>query len=237
MDRVLGSVASGNVVDLIVVAFILFLTLIGLRQGFIARIVKVVGGLVSFILALLFCKKFSYLLNFLFNLDDGVASGVKKVFKGNEVMSNPVLSGDDIGKTMSDENVPSFIIKTVKKMKIADGQSLADVISKVIGGYISIAISFIILLISIRLLCILFKFLFEKIEDKSVSLILANKILGVAFGFLQGVFIVSLVFFIVGVLPNGILQGLHNAVNSSKISKFMTEKNVYNLIFGTILRF
>ncbi len=237
MYEILGSVASGNVVDLIVVAFILFLTLIGLRQGFIGRIVKVVGGLVSFVLTLIFCKRFSYLLNFLFNLDDGVASGVKKVFKGNEELNNPVLSGEDLGQIMSDEKVPSFIIKTVKKMNIPEGKSLADVISKVIGGYISIAISFIILLILIRLLCILFKFLFEKIEDKSVSLVLANKVLGVAFGFLQGVFIVSLVFFIVGVLPNGIMQGLHDAVDSSKISKFMTEKNVYNLIFGTILRF
>ena len=40
MNNVLGNVASGSVVDLIVVILILFLTLIGLRQGFIARIVK-----------------------------------------------------------------------------------------------------------------------------------------------------------------------------------------------------
>ncbi len=237
MNNVLGNVASGSVVDLIVVILILFLTLIGLRQGFIARIVKVVGGLVSFILAVLFCKKFSLLLNSLFGLNKSVAKGIKGVFKNNEALNKPILSGEDVGAIMKEENVPSFIAKTVKNMNIQDGDTLSDLISRVIGGYISIAIAFIILIISIRLLCILFKFLFERIENSSVSLIFANKILGVAFGLVQGVFIVSIFFFIVGVLPNSILSGLHKAIDESKISRFMTEKNVFNFIFGKLLKF
>ena len=49
--QLLASQLSGNILDLIDFALLTFFALIGFRQGFVNRIVGVVGGLIALILA------------------------------------------------------------------------------------------------------------------------------------------------------------------------------------------
>ncbi len=233
--QILASKFSGNVLDFIVVALLIFFALIGLRQGFVNRVVGVIGGIVALILAFSLCKPFSNLLESLFGLNSGLAKLISKAFAGNDALNTKVSDIDQIKQILTDQNIPSFIRnKLLDSNLVTSDKTIAQMLGATISKYCSAAIAFIILLLSVKLICSLLRFVFTRIEDRFVCVFLANKILGVCFAFLQCLVIIYLFFFVVNILPSGIVGGLQRVVDASKITRFITNKNLFKLVFGAI---
>lgn len=231
----LASKLSGNVLDLIVFALLTFFALIGLRQGFVNRIVGVVGGLLALILAFSLCKPFASLLDSLFNLNSGLAKLIAKAFKNNDALNVTVAQSEQVSQILQEENIPSFIRKAILNSSIVSSDlSIAQMLSQTIAKYCSAAIGFIILLVTVKIACRLLKFAFSKIEERSICIFLANKILGVCFAFLQCLIILYLFFFVVNILPSSFAGGLQRTIEISKITRFLTQHNLFSWVFGVL---
>ena len=231
--QLLASKFSGNVLDLVVFALLTFFALIGLRQGFVNRVVGVVGGLLALILAFSLCKPFANLLDSIFGLNSALAKLITKAFKNSEALNVTVSDSGSLGQILQEENIPSFIRKAVLNSKfISSNKTIAQMLGATIAKYCSAAIAFILIIIVIKVSCHLLKFAFSKIEDMSACVFLANKILGICFAFLQCLIIIYLFFFVVNILPSSLVGGLQRTVEISKITRFLTTHNLFKWVFG-----
>ncbi len=233
--NLLASKLSGNILDFIVVALLIFFALIGLRQGFVNRVVGVVSGIIALILAFSLCKPFSNLLESLFGLNSWLGKLIAKAFKDNDALNVKVADAEQIKQILADENIPSFIRnKLINSKLVSSDKTIAQMLGSTIAKYCSAAIAFMLLLVSVKLVCMLLRFVFTRIEDKFVCVFLANKILGICFAFLQCLVIIYLFFFVINILPSGIVGGLQRVVDASKITKMLTSKNLFKWVFGLI---
>ncbi len=233
--QLLASTFSGNVLDFIVVALLIFFALIGLRQGFVNRVVGVVGGIVALILAFSLCKPFSNLLDSLFNLNSKIASLISKAFDGNDALNIKVSDTEQIKQILVEESIPSFIRnKLLSSSLVQSDKTIAQMLGATIAKYCSAAIAFIVLLIAVKLICLLLRLVFSRIEDRFVCVFLANKILGICFAFLQCLVIIYLFFFVINILPSSIVGGLQRVVEASKITRYLTSHNLFVWVFGAI---
>lgn len=231
--QLLASRFSGNVLDLIVFALLIFFALIGLRQGFINRVVGVVGGLIALILAFSLCKPFASLLESVFGLTTALGKLIARAFEKNDSLNVTLADSEKIGAVLQAENIPSFIRNALLKSSIVTSdKTIAQMLGSTIAKYCSAAIAFILLLIIVKLSCKLLKFAFAKIEERSVCVFLANKILGVCFAFLQCLIIIYLFFFVVNILPSSFMGWLQDIVEVSKITRFLTGHNLFSWVFG-----
>lgn len=231
--QLLASKLSGNILDLIVFALLTFFALIGLRQGFVNRIVGVVSGIVALILAFSLCKPFASLLDNLFNLNSALARLISKAFDGNDALNVSIAESEKISQILQEENIPSFIRRAILNSSlVTSDKTIAQMLGATIAKYCSAAIAFIILLFIVKLSCSLLRFVFAKIEERSICVFLANKILGICFAFLQCLVVIYLFFFVVNILPSSFAGGLQRTVEVSKITRFLTNHNLFKWVFG-----
>lgn len=228
---------QGSILDLIVVALLIFVSLIGLRQGFVNRLVGVVAGLVALVAAIALCKPFANLLNIAFNMQDGIASSLTKSFAKNESLNVAITDIDQVKNLLDNQNLlPGFIKNAVLKIKdYAGTETLAQILGDVCAKYLVIGISFIILWVVVRVACIFLKFVFARIEDSHPSIFLANKILGVCFGFLQSLIVICAIIFIISLLPANIFGWLQRTIDQSKICLFLSKHNIFAPLFTLLL--
>jgi len=230
----LATTLQGSILDLIVVALLIFFSLVGLRQGFVNRVVGIVAGTISFAIALALCKPFANLLNAMFGMTDSLSASITKFFAKTEsynVVVSDAVEFKQLLKLKDVEFLPSFVMDAVVKMaNVQKGKTIAEILGMTCGKFAAIGISFLILLILVRVLCILLKFVFTSIEDKFPTIFLANKVLGVAFGFIQCLLFIYAVLFVITLLPSGLTGWLQAIVDKSKICYFLSRKNALGFI-------
>lgn len=230
----LASTIKGGVLDLIVLCLLIFVSLIGLKQGFINRLVGIVAGILSLVIAFTCCKPFANLLNITFNMQNALTGSLSKAFAKNDGFNVTITDIDQVKNLLDNQNLlPSFIKNAVLKINnFAGDKTLAQLLGEVCAKFVVLAISFIILWLLVRLACVLLKFGFAKIEDKHDGIFLANKLLGVCLGFFQCLVVIYVIIFLVTVLPSSIMGWLQNIIDQSKICKFLSNYNLFAPIFS-----
>ena len=230
---------QGSLVDFIVIAILILFSLLGLRKGFFNKLLGIIGGIVALILAFSLCKPFATLLQKLFNLQSGLGNAFYKSFAKNESLNVTISTSTQAQEILNAQNIlPDFIKNAVISVtKNGSEKTLARLIADVCARIANVAISFVIILVLVKLICFILKLIFAKIEDKHDGVFLTNKILGVVFGFVHCLLIVFVVLFLIDVLPSALFGWLQRTIDKSKFCKFLTNHNFIIPIFKWILGF
>lgn len=202
----------GIVIDFLILLIILICTFIGYKRG----LVKVVVGLLAFVIALvasvILYKPISNLIIEKTNLDDNIQAGIYEEIKG-----------EDIEK--SDNGIIEFANQyLVSEMK----EVTAELISESITETIIEVITFIILLILIRIILMFANAIFGLIAELPI-IKQFNKAGGTIYGILQGIIINYIIFaiIIVGIQIAKVDKvTIDNTIGESKIGSVLYNDNI-----------
>lgn len=202
------------------VAFFLILLgglALGVSRGFISGICKLAGTLFALAFAFFFCVSFEGFLENLFGMTSAISDGFVSLFSKNAAFAAD-LSGTELAPALENAGVPSFIasiiVNAFEGASVPEGTTAAMLISPVIAKWIAIAISFVLLVILLKLATFLADKLFSGVVDSVTPLRIINRTLGGILGLLKGAITVFLLLAICSWLP---IDSLHDFIGESGI--------------------
>lgn len=191
-------------------------------NGLIRCVCKLAGTIFSIAFALIFCVSFATFLENLFGMTSAIANGLTSSFSGKEgydIALAADVAGADIGAALNEIGIGKFTqlligfaFKNVEVIRA--GTTTAMLISSALAKWISIAISFVLLIIIIKLGVLLISSIFKSLVDKVAPMRVIDQTLGGIFGLLEAGIVVFLLLAICSWLPIG---GLHDFISSSSI--------------------
>lgn len=181
-----------SIVDIVFVALLILLAVIGLYKGFLKSALSMVGSLASFLAAYVLAKPFAGLLDSMFKLTSKIGGKVTNWLNSLGEFFSTVRSGEDFS-AISGEMASGGISGVVQKLanlllkgaNIPTGESVGSVLGTKIASVITVVIAFIVAFVLIR---IILKIL-EKLSDKITQVKIfgaIDKILGFIFGLAKG---------------------------------------------------
>ena len=194
-------------VDIVVIALLLIMGIVGCFRGFLKTLIGFFGTLATLVIAILLAKYVSGLLESWFGLNSALTGWVKPTVA--DECSDGVISGVMLifaqilmGKSEFNINNPD----TVKS------EEFINAFSSSIGNIIGTVITVIILFVLIKILLLILNKVFDKIS-KSNFFGGLDKLLGFVLGVVKGAFSVFLVFGIVYLL-SPVITPLGDLVNN-----------------------
>ena len=209
----------GILLDLMILAILIISTIIGYKRGLINVVFNLCAFLVALILTFILYKPVANFLVENTEIDDKIES---------VIIENGIISVEDNSDNVATNYINQYLPDGVTDITDDIIEETATVVAQKIVGIIA----FLILLIVIRLLLIFVRGLVNGIA--SLPIIkqfneLGGLIYGIFIGFVWIFIILAVLFFVVSINNNGIIQ---DAVNSSFIAKFLYENNIIlNFIF------
>ena len=209
----------GIILDLMIVCILIISTIIGYKRGLINVVFNLCAFLVALILTFILYKPVTNFLVENTEIDDKIES---------VIIENGIISVEDNSDNVATNYINQYLPDGVTDITDDIIEETATVVAQKIVGIIA----FLILLIVIRLLLIFVRGLVNGIA--SLPIIkqfneLGGLIYGIFIGFVWIFIILAVLFFVVSINNNGIIQ---DAVNSSFIAKFLYENNIIlNFIF------
>ena len=209
----------GILLDLMIVCILIISTIIGYKRGLINVVFNLCAFLVALILTFILYKPVTNFLVENTEIDDKIES---------VIIENGIISVEDNSDNVATNYINQYLPDGVTDITDDIIEETATVVAQKIVGIIA----FLILLIVIRLLLIFVRGLVNGIA--SLPIIkqfneLGGLIYGIFIGFVWIFIILAVLFFVVSINNNGIIQ---DAVNSSFIAKFLYENNIIlNFIF------
>ena len=225
--------------DLLVIAIIVFFGFIGIKNGFIYSIFKLVS---FFIAAIISVKCYPILSNILDKtpMFTNVKSGILKnllqqkesgiVDQGAQVVAGSVVDG---------LKLPGFLKEAIKGqlakenvMGLLDLSSIMDKISDVLTHVVIDILSLVLLYIAIRVGLIFIRFILQGIAKLPVFKQM-DKLGGFAFGATEGLLTIYIIFAILMLFVSApAFKGFFEAVETSAIAKFFYQNNfIVDLMF------
>ncbi len=221
--------------DLFVVAIIVFFGFIGIKNGFIYSIFK----LVSFFVAAILSVKFYPLLSNIIDktsIFTNIKSGIlKNLLLQKEAQAGIANHGAQtaIGSVVDGLKLPEFLKEAIKGqlakeniVGLLDLSSIMDKISDVLTHVVIDIISLLLLYIAIRIGLIFLRFILQGIAKLPVFKQM-DKLGGFAFGAIEGLLTVYIVFaFLMLFVSAPAFKGFFEAVETSAIAKFFYQNNL-----------
>ena len=232
-----------NLLDIIVVAAIAVTGIIGLKNGLVKSLVKLVGGLLAVVLAYLLCASAVQLVSDLIiieelplnqyvatTLEQQIADGFVGI-PGHENIFTVVPEGGYTQALVADsltanglpELLSGLLAPVIMGLMEGSSLSLATYASVALTGIIMSALSFLLLFIIISVLLSQITKLLDKVLSLPIIGI-ANRLGGMAFGMLKTVLVIWVVLFFASLL--GVVSGpVGDLINSTTVVKFLTDYN------------
>lgn len=210
----------GWILDLAFFLILILGTAYGAYRGFVAGICKMASTLVALIFAFTLCVAFSNFLELCFGMTTALSNALAQSIAKNELyaVGIPVdASGATIGAMLGDINGIArwFISTSFKSVElIPAGTTPAILIGSVLAKWISIVISFVALVILIKLGAVLITKLFDALKDKMTPVRIVDQALGAVLGLLKAVLLIFILLLIMNWLPIG---ALHDYISSSAV--------------------
>ena len=201
--------------DIAVIALFWFFMIRGIKKGLVKSILDLFKGIAAFVAAFLYYKPVS---EYLLKLEP-----VNK-FIGNiqENMTQKIMSQS--AETVKE--LPAWAERFISEGIENSAVSLTDAVSNLAVNVISALLIY----VAVRILFVVFNFLFDRIKIFKLGEI--NAFGGACFGFLNAlilVYVAMLVLFVFAATDNG---ALNEAIQSTYIAKFFYNNNlISNLIF------
>lgn len=213
-DLLLAS--GGWVLDLIFFLVIILGTVWGAYRGFLVGVSKLAGKVASLIFAFLFCVAFVNFLELCFHMTTGITLGIANSIAKNETyavaLSNSV-AGSDIGDALKQLGVGAvarwFISWSYADVAVIPaGTTAATLIASVFAKWISIVISFILLILLTRIGARFLAKGLKSLVDKFAPTRVMDQVLGALLGFVEAFFIASLVIIVFNWIPISAIRGM-----------------------------
>lgn len=223
-----------NWLDVALIIILVLFVAIGFWKGFMFSILSLFSSFINFMIALFLTKPTVTLFNNWFKLDSALTKGFAKKISGMHEGFNTNLVG------MSNADIKSHISTTLKEgefplpkifnsmlkvnsEKIGNKTSLTltDILSKSLGTFFSLVITFVILFILIYIILFILSKLSKKAhESEGVRTI--DRILGVVFGIAKYAVTIVFLFAILSLFKEGgVLKPVFEYIGKSEISKFV----------------
>lgn len=181
-----------SIVDIVFVALLILLAVIGLYKGFLKSALSMIGSLASFLAAYVLAKPFAGLLDSMFKLTSKIGAKVTNWLNSLSEFFSTVRGGEDfsaISGEMASGGISGVVQKLanllLKGVNIPTGESVGSVLGAKIASVITVVIAGVIAFVLIR---VILKIL-EKLSDKITQVRIfgaIDKILGFVFGLAKG---------------------------------------------------
>ena len=233
---------AGLIVDLVCLGLILVFVVFGLIRGFFKRVFKIAVTIGALLIAYFFCDNLLNLLESQF----GLLTKLTDKIIGLDLFKIPseVIQGnlsESIIAAVESMGLPEFIaeaaLNSAASLESSIGNSIEGVtlhISTILSRYILIGASFVALLIVSKLiLSIIAAILTKIIELPVISSI--DKLLGAIMGLIKGFLVVTVLVYLVSVIPGGIFDDLRQLLSTATFGKFLQENNLFELIISAVV--
>ena len=225
----------GLVIDILLIAVVVILGIIGLKKGFFKSIISLLSWSVCLIIAVLLAKYVAALLNHIYNFSGLIGGKIEGSLLGyNEFFTksvNTYSSSEELIAAAKATDINKLLLKLIEvifkssSVNFESEASIANVVGASLGQICMVIISAILLFLLLMLIVKLLSKFFDKLAKLKI-IGAVNKILGLVFGVAKA--------FIIIIVLNCILVALSlvPAVNKS-ISPLIQdnthiEKVIYN---------
>lgn len=227
--------SPGAITDIVLVALLLIFVIIGFCRGFVKQIFGLLSSIIAFLVAYFLCAPLANMLNSTFGWTDSLANSISGIFTGNEIFTMK-LSAQNIQTAITQAGLPQFVadIAVNSLGSVIADLSIAEYLSALMAKYIMIAGCYAVLWIVARLLLTVVKHILLKIVSLPV-LNSINRILGLFVGLLEGVILVYVVIFIIGIIPNTSFLGVvQTGIAQSAFANFISGSGMGQWIVNLI---
>lgn len=206
------------------VVFLLLLvagTAFGAFRGFISGICKMAGTLFAIVFAVIFCVPFSNFLENVFHLTTALANSLTNSFH-KEALLTPLpvdIAGADVKAALEELGVGwlprSLISASFSSVEtIPAGTTAAMLLGSTLAKWISIVISFVLLIVLVKLAAVILDKSLSGLVDKVAPFRVINQLLGALLGLLKAGILAFVLLAICSWIP---IEGLHNFLSSTAI--------------------
>lgn len=206
------------------VVFLLLLvagTAFGAFRGFISGICKMAGTLFAIVFAVIFCVSFSNFLEDVFHLTTALANALTNSFH-KEALLTPLpvdIAGADVKTALEELGVGwlprSLISASFSSVEtIPAGTTAAMLLGSTLAKWISIVISFVLLIVLVKLAAVILDKSLSGLVDKVAPFRVINQLLGALLGLLKAGILAFVLLAICSWIP---VEGLHNFLSSTAI--------------------
>ena len=187
-----------DIISIVYVAIIVLFALIGLKRGFFKTLVSFLKGIISFVVSIFLCEPLAKLLT-------NSTIGANVVIKISDVLNS---KGGLFTATITNENKEALLSQALNQIKVPNGLhdfltslvvvpsegsvTIGEALALSITYYVFIAITFLVLLILVRIAVKLISKMFKSLEQIPFVGIL-NKLLGTVLNAFIGLVIVCLI--------------------------------------------
>lgn len=207
-------VIMGIILDIVLVAFVIFNIIIGYKKGLVSVIFNIFAFLISIVVTIILFKPVSTYIIDNTRIDDNIK---------NEILRNNV---EDVDEKEENTSIQKYIENNIKDIENKTKAQAMEIIAENLSKKAVEVIASIAIFIVVRLIVLVLKFLLEGLAE--LPLIKQfNQVGGVAFGAVKSIVIVYLVltvlFFVVSIKSNGIVADM---IDTSYITKVLFNNNI-----------
>lgn len=222
-------IADGWIVDIVFFVILIIGLSVGAKKGFVDGVGKVAAIIISIACAFFFCLSFEVFLEQTFGMTTGIANGLVNALSSSDERLAMDLSGTGLEEALSTV-MPNFFAKIILGIyngePIPEGTTGAMLLGPLLAKWIAIAISFIILLVGVRLIIWLLTKLLNKIIDSVAPLRILNRLLGGILGMVKAILITFVVILVINWLP---LTQIHELIESSYVVSKIINSNLFTI--------
>ena len=237
-----------SLIDIIVVAILGISSAFGLKNGLVKSLVRLIGGLLSVVLAYLLCQSAVSLLSELLVIEELpldqyltklIEAEISTSFVGPEGAENIFLevpaggyNFENVAAALTINGVPALLSGVIAPILVSlmegSSLSLATYAAAALSGILMSALSFLLLFFIISVILNQIAVLVDKVFSLPVIGIV-NRLGGLLFGLIKAVIAIWVVLFIAALI--GIVSGPINAlIDSTVIVKFLSDNNPLTLL-------
>ncbi len=195
-----------SIVDIVFVALIILLAVIGLYKGFLKSAISVVGTAASALIAFVIAEPFGKLLEAIFKLTTKLTDKIADWLYSLSEFFTITRTGEsfsDISGEMSAGGVSGIVQKLanllLKGANIPENQTVGEVLGGKIAAVLTTIIAFIVAFVLIRIILKILEKLSDKITEVKIFGAI-DKVLGFVFGLAKGLLYAGIVAVIASVM-------------------------------------
>jgi uncharacterized membrane protein required for colicin V production len=243
MYNLMISFTPDVIADIAILVIMLGFVIFGMAKGFTNVFLKAFAKIASLVVAVALCSKLVEFLDKNFNLISSLSNvfaGVLPKIFGNDLMSYTLEQINSNPELVSASGMSALIVKMVLNIVGDSGInttiSLGEILAPTIAYYVGLALCFLILYILVRFVFFIIAKTIQKLfKIKLFGFI--DKLLGGAIGFIEGIIFVSIVTFVISVIPLPFAVTATSAISMSKVGVFVNSINVIELLLSAFNSF
>lgn len=189
---------------------------LGVRRGLIDGLCSMAGTLFALIFAFFFCVSFEGFLENTFHMTTALSDRLVASFASNPNMN--VEIGGDTSTALQNAGIPAFLANflagALGSNTLPEGTTVAMLFGATVAKWIAILISFVLLVILVRVGAWLVSKLLSALVDKVAPLKFINKLLGGVLGLAKAAIILFLILAICRWIP---VEAVHQFLSASPI--------------------